>query len=122
MPIIDVRPVVPPSCKLPDDAAQSLADSISGVLNAEIGRVWVRLAEIPDGKYAENGAGVEGNDLPVFVEVLHAVWPAQEDKAQEAAALAAAVATCLGRQVERVHVEYAPPARGRIAFGGKLVV
>jgi phenylpyruvate tautomerase PptA (4-oxalocrotonate tautomerase family) len=122
MPLIDVCPVVSPSCKLPDDAAQILADTISQVLNAEPGRVWVRLAEVPDGKYAENGATVEGNDLPVFVQVLHADWPTQDARAQEAAALSVAVATCLNRQSERVHVEYAPPGRGRIAFGGKLVV
>lgn len=80
------------------------------------------MAEIHDGNYAENGASIEGNDLPVFVQVLHADWPTEEARVQEATALAAAIAICLGRQPERVHVEYAPPGRGRIAFGGKLVV
>ena len=121
MPIIDVRPVVSAS-QLPDNAAQIIADSIARELNANTGRVWVRLTELPREKYAENGEVVEDNDLPVFVQVLHADWPIENARVQEAEALAVAVAACLGRQVERVHVEYAPPGRGRIAFGGKLVV
>ena len=122
MPIVDVRPVVSASRKLPDDAAQMLADSISRVLNAKTGTVWVRMTELPSGSYAENEATVEDNDLPVFVQVLHADWPEEDAILQEAEALAAAVAASLGRKVERVHIEYAPPGRGRVAFGGKLVV
>jgi phenylpyruvate tautomerase PptA (4-oxalocrotonate tautomerase family) len=122
MPIVDVRPVVSASCKLPADAAQTLANEISQALSAEPGRVWVRVAEFPSEKYAENGATVQDNELPVFVQVLHADWPAQEARGKEAAALAAAVAASLGRQIERVHIEYAPPGRGRVAFGGKLVL
>jgi phenylpyruvate tautomerase PptA (4-oxalocrotonate tautomerase family) len=122
MPIVDVRPVVSSTSKLPVAAAQSLADSIAQVLGAQIGRVWVRVAEIPDETYAENGASVRDNELPVFVQVLHAEWPIEEVRVQQSAALSAAVATCMGREVSRVHIEYAPPGRGRIAFGGKLVV
>ena len=122
MPIIDVRPVVSASHELPEGAAQILADSISRELNAQTGRVWVRLIEIPKGKYAENGEVLEDKELPVFVQVLHADWPDEGVRVQEAEAIAAAVAASLGRQVERVHIEYAPPGRGRVAFGGKLVV
>ncbi len=122
MPIVDVRPVVSDSRKLPDDAAQMLADSIARVLSAKAGRVWVRMTELPDGKYAENEATVEDNDLPVFVQVLHADWPDEQTRIKEAAALAEAVAISFGRQIERVHVEYAPPGRGRVAFGGRLVL
>jgi phenylpyruvate tautomerase PptA (4-oxalocrotonate tautomerase family) len=121
MPIVDVRPVVSASRKLPSDAAQTLADSIARVLSADTGRVWVRVTELQDGKYAENGATVEDDDLPVFVQVLHADWPDEEARVKEAEELAAAVASSLRRPVERVHVEYAPPGRGRVDFGGKLV-
>ncbi len=121
MPIVDVRPVVSASSKLPSDAAQTLAASIARVLGADTGRVWVRVTELQDGKYAENGAMVEDDDLPVFVQVLHADWPDEEARVNEAEQLAAAVASSLRRPVERVHVEYAPPGRGRVAFGGKLV-
>ena len=122
MPIIDVCPVVSASMKLPENAAQTIADSISRGLNAKTGQVWVRMTELAAGKYAENGATVEDNDLPVFVRVLHADWPEEDTRSNEAAALAASVASCLGRHVEHVHIEYAPPGRSRIAFGGKLVL
>ena len=122
MPIVDVHPVVSASRKLPENAAQTLADSISRVLNARRGRVWVRVTELPAGQYAENGATLADNDLPVFVRVLHADWPEEDTRGKEAVALAASVAACLGRQIEQVHIEYAPPGRGRIAFGGKLVL
>jgi hypothetical protein len=56
------------------------------------------------------------------VQVLHADTPDQGSRIQEAKALAEAVAACLGRQVQRVHIEYEPDGRGRVAFGGKLVV
>jgi len=121
MPIVDIRPVVSPTSKLPDDAAQTLADSISQVLNAKPGRVWVRLTEIPYENYAENSTTVDDNELPVFVQVLHFDWPIEEGRIQEAAALAAAVAACTNRQVDRIHIEYAPPGRGRVAFGGNLI-
>ena len=80
------------------------------------------MTALPAGQYAENGATVEDNDLPVFVRVLHADWPEEGTRSKEAAALAASVASCLGRQVEHVHIEYAPPGRGRVAFGGRLVL
>ena len=108
--------------KLPENAAQTIADSISRGLNAKTGQVWVRMTELAAGKYAENGVTVEDNDLPVFVRVLHADWPEEDTRSNEAAALAASVASCLGRHVEHVHIEYAPPGRTRIAFGGKLVL
>ena len=121
MPIVEVRPVVSASRKLPSDAAQTLADSIARVLGAKTGRVWVRMTELQSGKYAENGATVEDDDLPIFVQILHADWPDEEARVKEAEELAEAVASSLMRPVEHVHVEYAPPGRGRVAFGGKLV-
>ncbi|MBL8352797.1 MAG: hypothetical protein JNL87_21080 [Burkholderiaceae bacterium] len=122
MPIVDVRPVVSASRELPGNAAQRLADAIAQVLQAETGRVWVRLTEMPRHDYAENRTILEDDDLPVFVTVLLADWPEQDVRARQAVTLASAVAASLGRLVERVHIEYAPPGRGRIAFGGQLMV
>jgi phenylpyruvate tautomerase PptA (4-oxalocrotonate tautomerase family) len=121
MPIVDVRPVVAVSHKLPANAAQTLADAIACVLRAEPALVWIRITELPHEKYAENGASVRDSELPVFVQILHADWPDEGAMAKEAAALAEAVAFSLGRHAEHVHIEYSPPGRGRIAFGGKLV-
>jgi phenylpyruvate tautomerase PptA (4-oxalocrotonate tautomerase family) len=122
MPIIDVRPVLSASHKLPAKAAQMLADSIARELKVQNGRVWIRLLEIPRANYAENGEVLEDHRLPVFVQVLHADTPDQVIRIQEAQALAAAVAACLGRPIEQVHIEYEPEGRGRVAFGGKLLV
>ena len=121
MPIIDVSPVVSASNRLRADAAQILADSLARVFKAEDGQVWVRITKIHESGYAENGACVAKNELPVFVQVLHADWPDQESRSTEARAIAAAVAFSLSRQVELVHVIYAPSGRGRVALGGKLV-
>ena len=122
MPIVDVRPVVSASRELPANAARLLAEAISQVLNAEAGRVWVRLAEIPQDRYAEYGTDIEDDDLPGFATVLLADWPEQDLRVGQAEAVAFAVAASLGRQAERVHIEYSPPGRGRVAFGGRLVV
>lgn len=121
MPIVDIRPVVGRRDQVPAGITKAVADAIGRVLHAAPGRVWVRYAEISDQHYAENGAEIETADLPVFVTVLHSVGPEGSARAEEARALTQAVATCFGRPVERVHLEYAPPGRGRVAFGGKLV-
>jgi hypothetical protein len=121
MPIVDVCPVLSASRKLPPDAAQTLADSIARVLSVETGRVWVRMTELQDGKYAESEATVEDDGLPVFVQTLHADWPGEDARVKEAEERAETVASSLRRPVEHVHVEYAPPGRIRVAFGGQLV-
>jgi len=122
MPIVDVRPVVIAPTAATGLLTQALAEAIAKVLGASRGRVWVRLHELAAERYAENGGRDEASDLPVFVEVLHADWPDQTTMAREAMTLAAAIASCLGCSTERVHIEYVPPGRGRIAFGGKLLV
>ncbi len=121
MPIIHVQAVVSDTHTLPSDTTQILANQLAKVLQAKAGTVWVRLTEFPKCNYAENETTVSNTALPVFVEILHADWPEVAQRAAEASTLAAAVANILGRKVEQVHIEYAQPARGRIAFGGKLV-
>ena len=69
--------------------------------------------------YAENSAGEAFH--PVFVRLLLADLPPPAKLRDQAAALAAAVAAVLGREQEQVHIEYAPPGRGRVAFGGTLL-
>ena len=71
--------------------------------------------------YAENESRVEASDLPVFVTVLKRATPADAELAAEVTALTSAIAKTLGRAASCVHIEYAPAARGRLSFGGKLV-
>jgi phenylpyruvate tautomerase PptA (4-oxalocrotonate tautomerase family) len=119
MPIIDAQIVLPAAAELPPGTAQALADAMAQVFGSPPGRVWVRLHALPTADYAENGSAPP--PLPVFLRVLHADLPSADVLAAQARALAQSAAAVLGREQELVHVEYAPPGRGRVAFGGQLV-
>jgi phenylpyruvate tautomerase PptA (4-oxalocrotonate tautomerase family) len=119
MPIVDIQVVSKAEQAVLGITAKNLAEAIAEALNASPGRVWVRLELLPQEAYAENGAGQQV--FPVFVKVLHADMPPHEALVAQAAALAKAVASCVGRSPEHVHIEYAPPGRGRVAFGGELL-
>lgn len=115
MPIVDVHCVGAP---LP--AAGALADVVGDALHLPPGRVWVRLHLLAAEQYAENGGPLSGA-LPVFVRILHAHPPLGAALTAEIATLTSAVASICGRPAERVHIEYAPPGAGRVAFGGQLI-
>ena len=121
MPIVDVQIV----CKQDTDAlsgsAQALADSLGRVFGSGAGGTWVRVHGLLSACYAENEASVVETELPAFVTVLQAHPPQGEAFTVEVMAVTKAVAACIGRPVERVHVQYSPPGAGRQAFGGKLV-
>jgi len=120
MPIVDIQWVTSES-KVPDDLASRLADSLGDVFDAEPGHVWVRLSALPADCYAENGISRHQTPMPVFVRITHADPLPRESLASQARAVAAVVGPCLGRPSELVHVEFAPPGRGRMAFGGKIL-
>ena len=121
MPIVDVLVV----CKTPEQvrsvSAQALADSLGQVFESAPGHTWVRTQTTAATGYAENGVRLADSELPAFVTVTHSHLPESEALAIEARAVTAAVAKCIGRTNEFVHVQYAPPGAGRQAFGGKLV-
>jgi phenylpyruvate tautomerase PptA (4-oxalocrotonate tautomerase family) len=120
MPIVDVQLVAHEGDQT-DCMAASLADALAVVFKAQPGHVWVRLSLLPSSHYAENDFKDATPSAPVFVCVLHADISSPEVLALEARAIAQAVAACVERNSERVHVEYAPPGRGRVAFGGNLL-
>jgi len=93
---------------------QQLADACAQTLQSGPSGLWIKLRELKLWQYAENGPATR----PVFVSLTLADPPASP--AQLLEKLAATVAGCLDRPVESVHVVLEPPARGRIAFGGKL--
>jgi hypothetical protein len=122
MPILDIELVLPDGAKPPDALlTQALADAAGRALAMPAGRTWVRLRTLAAAHYAENEATVAADELPVFAIVLHARPPQGEALATEVHTLTQALAACLGRSVERVHVQYAAAAAGRQAFGGRLV-
>ncbi len=121
VPIVDVR-FVQGHASLPASAsAQHLADAIGQVLAPEPGRTWVRLQALEASHYAENGTTLTEQDLPVFVSLFLAHPPQGAEFEAQVVAVGRAVAQCFARAPQRVHVEYAPAAAGRMAFGGVVV-
>jgi phenylpyruvate tautomerase PptA (4-oxalocrotonate tautomerase family) len=121
MPILDVQLVLPAGERLAAGLAQAVADAAGARLGAEPGRVWVRLEVLASTNYAENNTQLAASDLPVFVRVLHAQPPVGTAAETEILALTAAIGAALGRPAHRVHIEYAPAGKGRMAFGGRMV-
>lgn len=114
MPIVDVEVV---GGVAPDP--RQLADALGTVFGTEPGRTWVRVRLLESFHYAENG--VDAAAAPTFTTILQREPPTGEPLAREVAAVTDAVARCVGRPREHVHVTYLPAAAGRQAFGGRLV-
>lgn len=122
MPILDIELVLADGAPAPDAGlTQALAAAAGRVLGSPPGRTWVRLHILPASRYAENEAQVGTDELPVFATVLHAKPPEGAARAAEVTQLTQALAHVLGRAPESVHLQYAPAAAGRQAFGGRLV-
>lgn len=118
MPIMDVEMVAD---SLPAGLAQALADAAGAVFGSSPGQTWVRLRPLPPASYAENGGNVPPDAAPVFVTVMKRALPPRTILVREIDALTHAIAGVVGRPAHRVHVQYAPAAAGRMAFGGVLV-
>ena len=120
MPIVDVTIVVGRDERVAAGLTQSLADALGRVLKSSPGQTWVRLHLLGQDRYAENGSTLTPADLPVFVVILARHIPDQTQLANTIAKLTHAVSEATGRPSDRIHIEYAPSAVGRVAFGGKL--
>jgi len=121
MPIVDVTIVVGRDEKVTSGLTQALADGIGRVLNSAPGQTWVRLHPITQDRYAENNSPLSSTDLPVFVTMLTRQTLDQSQLVATIAKLTQAISEATGRPSDRVHIEYAPSAIGRVAFGGKLM-
>ena len=100
---------------------QSLADALGELFGSQPSGTWVRARQQPRAYYAENMIDVSPDMRPVVVEILKTDLERGSELDIEAAAVSALVARILGRRIQHVHVIYQPPARGRVAFGGKIV-
>jgi phenylpyruvate tautomerase PptA (4-oxalocrotonate tautomerase family) len=103
------------------DQLQSLADALGALFGSQPSGTWVRARQQQRAYYAENMIEISRDMRPVIVEILKSELGTEKERAIEAAAVCALVAQTLGRSTENVHVIYQPEARGRVAFGGKLV-
>ena len=121
MPIVDLEFIYESGQETPRVLASTLASVLGAVFGTPPGRTWVRVRVLPSDAYAENDRALAPDQLPVFITVLQAHWPAGNAMAEQILEVTRAAAQCLSIPPERVHVQYAPPAAGRQAFGGKLV-
>ena len=115
MPIIDIEIV---DGVISREVTQALADGIGRGFAAKPGKLWVRVRSLPADAYAENEVRAP---KPVFVTVTASVQPQAQELRSRIAWIVDEVARVTGRPRENVHVEFQPAAKGRIAFGGKLV-
>lgn len=115
MPIVDIEIV---AGTIDARATQDLADGIGRAFEAEPGKVWLRVRELSGKHYAENDTAALH---PVFVSVIASAPPEGATLKTRINQIVDVVARHTGRPRENIHVEFAPAARGRIAFGGKLV-
>jgi len=120
MPIINVEIVTRPAETLPSFLAKQLADALGNVMGSEPRGTWVRLHSLPADRYAE-GPGEESPFFPVFVTILRARLPAADVLQDEVTRIAEVTARLCDRPAANVHVQYLPPALGRVAFGGRLL-
>jgi phenylpyruvate tautomerase PptA (4-oxalocrotonate tautomerase family) len=121
MPIIDVSIVVAPGQAVAADLAQSLANSVGRALALPPAQAWVRLHVMPQDRYAENDTVLSPSELPVFAVVLTRQPPDDLQLPTSITKLTHAISEATGRAPASVHIEFAPSARGRASFGGKLV-
>lgn len=118
MPIIDIELVSATRAPAAPGVAQVLADALGDAFEVEAGKVWVRMRALPAANYAENRT----NALePAFVTILASEPPTGEALRRRVAQVTEIVARHTHRPPELVHVLFEPAARGRIAFGGRLV-
>jgi phenylpyruvate tautomerase PptA (4-oxalocrotonate tautomerase family) len=124
MPMLDVTVVLRDGESLARDVgqrlAQRLADAAGPVFAAAPGTVWVTLTDVPGHHYAENGVATADTPRPVFVRITLAADAPPADRADQARRLVATLAPLLARDPSHVHLIYAPPGAGRVAFGGRL--
>lgn len=116
MPIVDIE-FVGPDHATPQEYADALGDLFGG----SSGTTWVRLRTLDRVSYAENGGPIPDEAQPVFVTVLHRLRPKGDELATFCETIAGRVSALSGRPIENIHLEFAEPAAGRVAFGGRLI-
>lgn len=120
MPIVTIE-IVDTAAATTPGLARTLADAIGDALGAPPGSIWVRVRPLERDAYAENRTPASATPAPVFVTIEERAPPRGGALAARIAALTDAVAAAVGRDRSLVHVDVAPPAAGRRAFGGRLV-
>jgi hypothetical protein len=122
MPILDFTVVLKENEALSKSTSAALAEAAARVFQSEPGRTWVKLYTLNHEMYAEDAGGPPEGVAPIFVSVLKAHPEDVESRVLEAQYLAEAVSELLDRPAANIHIKYEPPAIGRMAFGGELIL
>lgn len=120
MPIVDLEIVLQENESLRNELASELADELADIFHSPSRGTWIKVRGLPANQYAENG-GTPTGVYPVFVAIIKSTLPLAEEMQKEVERITGAVAQLCNRSSENVHVIYQPEARGRLAFGGKIV-
>lgn len=121
MPIIDIEIVLWPNETIQNHLVSQLADELGEIFRSPSRGTWVKVHGLPSDQYAENGETAIGI-YPIFVTIIKSTLPSLEEMQREVEKITGAVAQICGRPSENVHVIYQPEGRGRVAFGGKIVL
>ena len=118
MPILEIEIV---GDSTPDkNLASRIALSSGKILETKPGHTWVKVRTLPTDSYAENESCF--NEVkPVFVSVLLANLPSEDERARLATRLTEAVSAETGRPKDNVHLFFQPEGAGRASFGGELL-
>lgn len=120
MPIVDIEIVLKRGETLRKEIVTELANEIGEIFQSPEGRTWLKVRELPEDRYAENGGTAEGL-YPIFVSILKSRLPDADEMQKEMERITGTVAQICGRSSENVHVIYQPEGKGRVAFGGRIV-
>jgi phenylpyruvate tautomerase PptA (4-oxalocrotonate tautomerase family) len=121
MPIVDIEIMLRADESVDKEMVSDLAEELGDIFHTPQGETWIKVHPLSADQYAENG-GTPAGVYPVFVAVIKSILPSLEETQNEAAKITGAVAQICGRPSENVHVIYQPEGRGRVAFGGKIVI
>lgn len=119
MPIVRVEIIGSPVPRT-EKLAPTLAQECSPAFPPNHREVWLQVQLVPGPNWAVSTPSKPGPG-PVFVHVVREVNPRGAQLNREIEGLTAAVARVTGRPREQVYVLYEPSARGRMAFGGRLL-
>ena len=121
MPILRVEIISAAGEKKNINLATIIADKAGDIFDSKPGGTWVSVKRVMAEDYAENGGGPPNDVRPVFVEILLAQIPDQDEMQRQVILLTDTIAEVCDRPPENVHIQYLPAARGRMAFGGRFV-
>ncbi|HLF74679.1 MAG TPA: hypothetical protein VI524_10055 [Anaerolineales bacterium] len=121
MPIVDIEIVLKAGETLRAEWAAGLAEELGSIFASPPAGTWIKVRGLPSGQYAEIGGAPDGV-YPIFVRVIKSKLPSLEEMQIEVGRITGSVAQICGRPSANVHIIYEPEAKGRVAFGGKIVL